>query len=374
MKRPAVWLVGTALAAAVAVPVGAAGAVGAAAPAGSAGSAVPAGFVPSSTSWPGAEDGFVLGFAPGGAPALVHTADGGATWQPRTAPPVRLPDNGVQVRVFFANARDGVATDGSALFATHDGGGAWRSVRLVGVTGPVAIGAFAANTLREYAIVTVGTGDAAKTSLYSSPLGQDWWTAAAGVSIPGQALPASGGWDVVARGTDAAVALGVIFDSSRYWTSSGGAGFRESTPPCGVDARTDLGLVPGRTFGLCSSNPGRGFETKALVGSDLTGPANRFVPLGNAPDQGITRDFAAGSRTTAAVAAAGGGASFIHLTTDGGATWTTPLTIDPDVDLFDLAYQDPTHAVFVAGGPGSASAAVYRSTDGGQSWKPLTIG
>jgi photosystem II stability/assembly factor-like uncharacterized protein len=367
------WLVGVVGAAGMAAPAGMAAAAVDAAP-------VPAGFVPSSTSWVGADQGWVLGFAPGGAdpgepaPALLRTMDGGQTWQARTAPPVRLPDNGVQVRVFFANRTDGLVTDGQSLFATHDGGAGWRSVRLAGVSGPVAIGPIAANTLREYAVVTVGTGDAARTTLYSSPLAQDWWTPAAGVSIPGQGVPASGGWDVVARGSDAAVALGVIFESSRFWTSTGAGGFREATAPCGVDARTDLAAVTGRTYALCSSNPGRGFEAKQLLASDLAGPAGQFTPLGPAPDAGITRDFAAGSRTVAAVAAAGGGASFIHLTTDGGQTWTTPLTLDPDVDMFDLAYQDPTHAVFTAGGPTSVSATVYRSTDAGQTWKPLVFG
>jgi photosystem II stability/assembly factor-like uncharacterized protein len=363
------WLVGVVGTAAVTGPAGVATAVDA--------PAVPTGFVPSSTSWVGPDQGWVLGFAPGAdgqAPVLVRTLDGGQTWQARTAPPVRLADNGVQARVFFANRTDGLVTDGQSLFATHDGGAAWRSVRLAGVSGPVAIGAIAANTVREYAVVSVGTGGTATTALYSSPLGQDWWTPAAGVSIPGQGVPASGGWDVVARGTDAEVALGVIFESSRFWASTGGGGFRAGTAPCGVDARTDLAAVTGRTYALCSSNPGRGFEAKQLLASDTAGPAKKFVALGPAPDAGITRDFAAGSRLVAAVAAAGGGASFIHLTTDGGQTWTTPLTLEPDVDLFDLAYQDPTHVVFTAGGPTSVSATVYRSTDGGLSWKPLVFG
>jgi hypothetical protein len=362
MRRPAAWLVGAVLAvsAAVVPAMVAAGAAGAA--------EVPAGFVPSSTSWTGVDDGFVLGFA-GSVPALVHTADGGRTWQARTAPPVRLSDLGLQVRVFFANARDGLVTDGQALFATHDGGGTWRSVRLVGANGPVFVGALAANLLREYAVVSVGTGDTARTALYSSQLTQDFWTQAAGVTVPGQAVPASGGWDVVARGTSAAVALGQIFQSDRYWTSTSGGAFQEATPPCGVDARTDLGLAGNRTFALCSSNPGRGAETKQLLTADGSAP---FTPRGPAPDPGITRDFAAGSPTNAAIAAAGGGASFIYTTQDAGQTWTNSLTIEPDQDLFDLAYQDPTHAVFVAGTP-TTTAFVARTTNAGQTWTILTI-
>jgi hypothetical protein len=362
MRRPAAWLVGAVLAVSAVVPAGAAEAAAPLAP------GAPAGFVPSSTSWTGVDDGFVLGFA-GSVPALVHTADGGQTWQDRTAPPVRPSDLGLQVRVFFANARDGLVTDGQALFASHDGGGTWRSVRLVGASGPVFIGALAANLLREYAVVSVGTGDTARTALYSSQLTQDFWTQTAGVTVPGQAVPVSGGWDVVARGTSAAVALGQIFQSDRYWTSSSGGGFQEATPPCGVDARTDLGIAGNRTFALCSSNPGRGAETKQLFAADGSAP---FVPLGTAPDLGITRDFAAGSRTNAAIAAAGGGASFVYATQDGGQTWANSLTIEPDRDLFDLAYQDPNHAVFVAGTP-TTGAFVARTTNNGQTWNVLTI-
>src|SRR5207249_2865847 len=72
---------------------------------------VPAGFMPSSTSWIGDNTGFVLGFAPCAdkrCPALVQTFDGGATWRPLTAPSVPLISVDRRARVRFANAWDGV--------------------------------------------------------------------------------------------------------------------------------------------------------------------------------------------------------------------------------------------------------------------------
>ncbi|HEX9011165.1 MAG TPA: hypothetical protein VF804_12430, partial [Holophagaceae bacterium] len=80
-----------------------------------------------------------------------------------------------------------------------------------------------------------------------------------------------------------------------------------------------------------------------------------------------------------------GGDRGLYKTTDGGKTWKAVLTIsentgvtdvvmdpgNPDV-LYAAAYQRRRHVwTIVEGGP---EGAIYKSTDGGQSWKKLTAG
>jgi len=75
----------------------------------------------------------------------------------------------------------------------------------------------------------------------------------------------------------------------------------------------------------------------------------------------------------------------VFKTTDGGKTWAKVLYIDPDTGVNDIA-MDPlnpdtlyasayqrrrTSFGFNGGGPGSA---IYRTTDGGATWKKLTTG
>ncbi len=80
-----------------------------------------------------------------------------------------------------------------------------------------------------------------------------------------------------------------------------------------------------------------------------------------------------------------GGERGVYRTTDGGATWTRVLEIDENTGVTDLefapddpdvvyaaAYQRRRHVWgFMAGGPASG---LYKSTDGGQTWRKLTTG
>ena len=82
---------------------------------------------------------------------------------------------------------------------------------------------------------------------------------------------------------------------------------------------------------------------------------------------------------------ASGGDRGLFKTTDGGGTWTPLLEIsehtgiadvhfdprDPDV-LYAVAFQRRRHVgILVAGGPESG---VWKSTDGGESWRDITRG
>jgi photosystem II stability/assembly factor-like uncharacterized protein len=324
------------------------------------GSGAPPGFLPSSTSWTSERNGWVLGFAPcaqGDCANLLRTLDGGQTWLRWPAPPVRQTPEHDQVRVWFANDVDGLATDGHRLFASHSAGVRWQQVPL-----PEAeIGAVASNDRFMYAILSDGAG----TRLYSSPLHASRWA-----PVPGIELPTAGGGDVVARGTSAFVALASVFQSNGYWSTTDGRDWRASAPPCDVNSVPNLGLARDRAlFALCSHDPGRGFMAKDLERAE---PDGSFSFVSTAPPVGITTGFDAASRSTVAAAAVGAGAAFVHRGTAGGTTWDTPFVGD-EQPVFDLAFTDSRHGTMVLGGPGWPNAVVYRTTDAGATWTPLTL-
>jgi hypothetical protein len=319
---------------------------------------VPAGFAPSSTSWIDGKRGFVVGFAPcasGQCPALLRTVDGGVTWRQTRVPPVRLVSVDRRVRVHFANDLHGVITDGQAMYATHTGGRLWRRVVL-----PGDIGALASNDRALYAIVTSDTG----TRLFSAPLDADRWA-----PVPGVELPSSGGGTVVAHGSGASVALNVIHESIAYWTTTNGQTWQASEPPCQVNANPELSLAGPTVFALCSYNPGRGSMFKDLMRSDSGGP---FTFVSQAPEPGITTDFAAASPSTVAIGAIGAGAAWLHRGTQGPAAWGTPFIAD-ELPLADLAFTGEQDGALVWGGPLWGEAKIYRTHDAGATWTPLTF-
>jgi photosystem II stability/assembly factor-like uncharacterized protein len=326
---------------------------------------VPSGFRPSSTSWLDDRNGFVVGFVPNGADwrtVVLRTIDGGATWLPLAAPQVPLTSVDRRVRVRFANARDGVITDGQAMYATHTGGSRWHRVGLPGAGPAFDIGALASNDRSWYAIVSNDN----TTRLYATALTADRWA-----PVPGIELAGRGGGTVAASGTGATVALNLIHESIAYWSTADGRTWRPGEPPCTIDGNPELGLTGGATvFALCSFNPGRGFMSKDVLKSVSGGP---FALVGQAPDSGITTDFAVASPARIAIAAVGVGAAWLHLGTQGGAVWETPFVLD-EPPFSDLAFTDERNGVLVWGGPLWDQAAVYRTTDGGTTWTAVGFG
>lgn len=332
--------------------------------------AVPSGFQPASTSWISANEGWILGLelcmsASGHCLGLMHTKNAGESWQHQTLNDIALPDFVDAPRIYFANRTDGLISTGTSLFATHTGK-LWKKAELPDLSDPVSIGAIASNRAFSYAVVTFGSGETAKTRLYSSPLHKTSWNAVPGIEV----LGAGGGGSIAANGLSAYVDLGIPFENNHYWTENGRS-FVERPAPCSVDAVTRLNSpIDHRVMALCSEDPGMGNMAKELKVSVNNGP---FTTAGNAPVLGITMGFAAASPSTAAIAAVGRGVGVVHATFDGGQTWETPLTLNEDLPASDLAFQDATHGVVVFGGPGFAKTVIYRTTDGGHSWAPLEI-
>lgn len=328
---------------------------------------VPADFAPSSASWTSADVGWVLGFNPCDGklcPTIVRTTDGGETWQRRTAPPIRSLMPGENAHIVFSDQRNGVATSGARIYVTNNGSRSWQRVSIPAKDPYIA--SIAANQTGMYAVVSAADA----TTLYAARQGSTVWQAIAGLHVGG-----GGGWDVAARGVDAAAALGVVFESNRYWTANSDHGFLATTRPCDTYAAVEIAITPtGRAMAACSFEPGHGKMAKELM---IGNPDTGFRDAGPAPYDGITTDFAAATTRTAVVAAVGADSSdtehaFLHATFDGGRTWSQPLVRD-GLPFSDLAFVDPTHGSVVYGGPRWPDAVVYRTTDGGHTWQPLSF-
>ncbi|MGW5365420.1 WD40/YVTN/BNR-like repeat-containing protein [Actinopolymorpha pittospori] len=146
--------------------------------------ATPAGFSPTSTSWPTAVHGWVLGFAPcasGECAVLMRTLDGGDTWTEVPAPPVRTSPSHDQVRVLFAERKDSSggtlavgATGGDESFVhmSFDGGHTWETTLAVSERGPVFDLAFSDS---QHGTLVCGNPDLHNSELYRTSDGGHTW-------------------------------------------------------------------------------------------------------------------------------------------------------------------------------------------------------
>lgn len=330
-------------------------------------SGAPAGFTPSSSSWLTPERGWVLGYAPCGSgtprcPSMLSTMDGGRHWHQAGAPPLAVPGNSDQVRVRFSTPLSAVATDGSRVVSTLDGGRHWSTVTLAGAPSGAYISAIAGTLLHSYAVASSHAG----TQLYSGLRLQHHWSPVRGVAVTGDSfgdISTAGGLNVT---------IGQDYGVPQLWSSSNGLTWTRGAAPCPAAAVPALGgVVGGRTFVMCTSEPGRGESVKQLRSAPARGP---FVDDGAAPPElGITEQAATPSAGTTVISAIGGGAAFLYATFDGGGTWTNPLVVDPDRPFFDLAFTGQRVGTVVSGGPSSYGASVLRTTDGGRTWTPLSF-
>lgn len=340
-----------------------------------AGTVVPPGFRPASTSWTGPDTGYVLGYSPcaqSWCPALLGTTDAGRHWRRLGAPPMPLPDNHnhVALRAF----RDGVAyvSDGVHVRTTRDGGATWQPVVLAGAREPYYLSKLAETGGRVFAMLTTYGDDRGSTRLYSGTAGSP-----ALVPVPGFAVTGGLTYGDLAVGGGLQVALGADYGTEKYWTSRDGVRFTPADPPCpGGTVASLAGVRDRQVVALCSSSPGSpqpGSTERELRHAPRLGGV--FGDADAAPFAGINQGFDAASPASATVAAVGGGVGFLHHTGDGGHTWTTTELPERGFALTDLDFPGAGTGVVVDGQPDAyGGSAVYRTTNGGQTWQELPLG
>ncbi|HET6706115.1 hypothetical protein [Amycolatopsis sp.] len=336
---------------------------------------VPPGFQPASTSWTGPDTGYVLGYSPCAGtwcPALLGTSDGGRHWRRLGAPPMPLPDNHNHVALRVFGDRVAYVSDGVRVRTTRDGGATWQPVALAGAREPYYLSEIAETGGRVFAILTTYGEGRGSTRLYSATAGSPVLA-----PVPGFAVTGGLTYGDLAVGGGLQVALGADYGSERYWTSRDGTRFTPAAPPCpdGTVASLD-GVRERQVVALCSGSPGSpqpGSTERQLRHAPRLGA--KFGDDGVAPFAGIHQGFAAASPTAATVAAVGGGVGFLHSTADGGRTWETFALTDRGFALTDLDFPGRGTGVVVDGQPDAdGGSAVYRTTDGGHTWRELRFG
>jgi hypothetical protein len=333
---------------------------------------VPKGFLPASTSWQTDRQGSVLGYAPCASsrwcPYLLQTTNGGASWLRKTAPSLALPENHNQVKLSVVNADDAFASDGTGIWATNDGARSWYRVAVSGVREPFYISQVTKAQNRVFAVVnTLGNAERDGTTIYSGTR----------VLRPVPGLTVTGGitYGDIAVDGDIQVSLGANFETAKYWLSRNGTAFTPAPAACPASTFASLaGVRQGKPIALCSGSggsPSPGTNTKQVFTAPNLG--GEFTGSAPAPDAGITQSFAAASTRTITIAAVIGGEGLLHSTFDGGATWATTDLSDRGFALFDLQYPSPRVGFVVDGEPNAGGSAVFRTTDGGHTWKELTF-
>ncbi|WP_410612214.1 hypothetical protein [Amycolatopsis sp. lyj-109] len=336
---------------------------------------VPAGFRPASTSWTSPDTGYVLGYRPcaqSWCPVLLGTTDAGRHWRRLGAPPVPLPDNHNHVALRVFGDRVAYVSDGVHVRTTRDGGATWQPVTLVGAREPYYLSKIAETGGRVFAMLTTYGEGSGSTRLYSGAAGAPVLVPVAGFAVTGGLT-----YGDLAVGGGLQVALGADYGTEQYWTSHDGARFTPADPPCPEGEVASLAGVRDRqVVALCSGGPGSpqpGSTERQLRHAPQLGAG--FSGDDAAPFAGINQGFAAASPTSATIAAVGGGVGFLHSTADGGRTWTTLELPERGFALTDLDFPGRGTGVVVDGQPDAfGGSAVYRTTDGGKTWRELRFG
>ncbi|MBB4965718.1 hypothetical protein [Saccharothrix violaceirubra] len=279
----------------------------------------------------------------------MRTDDTGDTWRRTTLPTLGEAD---RFRVYFTDHGTGFVADGSHVHVTRDNGHTWHRTTFE-ATGTARAIAFTTLDHATYLVAATTT----TTALYRLPARSTRWSAVPGVAASG-----------VPDG-DVTVHEGRVHTTlaGRYWSGARDT-WTESTPPCPANAATDLSAAPGTPlFALCGDDPGMGRMHKLLRRHTNTG----FVDVSEAPREGITQSFAAvpGPEGRVALTSVGLGATFVHLATTDGTTWTSPLIVE-EPPLTDLVFTDDHHGYTLRP---ALPDNLFHTTDGGTTWHPLPI-
>ncbi len=339
-----------------------------------AGAWVPAGFHPTSVTT--AADGvlYALGRAPcatSPCTSLVRSTDWGRHWVGLQPPRVALSvlgtpalSTGTVTDVRFANPRDGWVF-GGGLWSTHDGAAStatWRRIDL-GAT----VLDLATDGRQVWAFVASCTASQCRDGrLLASPVGADHFTAVDGVAVPGELAGAR------LNATAGAVTLTVsgpqpllfVRDANRWAARAtpcqAGPGMLQEAVPSAVD--------PAVVVATCATAGAGQVSLTTYVALDSGVSWHRTgnpVRVRNGAHQLAVVD--AGLLALAAGSTAGGGALLVSQ--DSGAAWH-PAAVP--------IQQDGWAWVGAAGGrvllalPVSGER-LWMSTDGGQSWRALTV-
>jgi photosystem II stability/assembly factor-like uncharacterized protein len=356
------------------------------------GGPVPAGFLVQSATFVSADQGWVLGTAPcSTAPctSIASTDNDGASWvglpapsDGLTAPTPQQPATQGVSEIRFADNLNGWVF-GPDLWSTHNGGATWTQI----TAGPA--GSQVVDLESSAGHVDVITEQcppdqtACPAQLWEGTVSSDSFTAVAqfqlaptfGYATPVLALHDNTGYLVTTTGSQSTGLI--ITGDGKTWTAVAN--------PCPAGYQNQIAVAPVDTVRaaiLCVTGAGAGSTKKLLLATSDAG--HTWLPEGTPPPaEGDGGAISAADVGTLAIATSSG-TSEIYRSSDGGASWSSVLTLnDSGVGWGDFGFTDATHGLAVhapaarnqsnPSASGVNPATLFLTTNAGLTWSPVTI-
>jgi hypothetical protein len=338
-------------------------------------------FEPAAGSFINDQQGWVLGII--GCQTCIQvetTTDGGNAWSilPPPSVPYRTQAANSVTDIYFADQSNGFLF-GPGLEMTHDGGRTWTSGSIPSVVQVLGGGGYA------YAL-SQNVGLSEPPSLWRAPLGSSAWTQ---LSLPPSAvtgLPAgqSTSYELAVEGQILLLLqeglggpLRTATQVGALWSSTdAGASWTSHPVPC---SPADGGAVvmsvalnhPDAWLVDCFDNEQSSQELSTQQHLYGTGDAGgHWVRLADPTTTGGPELLADNGSGHAFLATQSGGMDELVGTFDGGVTWSDVLPSTGFQGWADLQFVDASTG-FVVVPPGLATANLFRTEDGGQTWTPL---
>ncbi len=293
-------------------------------------------------------------------PVILHTLNGGMTFQRVPAPRmVFLAGNPLTPglpRVFdmrFANASDGWLF-GDQLWATHDGGAHWREIDLGLTVDQLEPGA------NGYVYATLekcgASGTPCVNRLMRSQAHDDAWSV---ISPPGGPT----GRPVIGVHGDTLWVMYFERSPGLEWISrDDGNLWVRGKMPCEPDLGGDFGPVSGSViWAFCAT--GMAGDPWVSTNGGLT-----FSSAGGMG--GLFWNGAMVAALTGRYAFVGAGGSALQVTANGGETYRV---LPQFVDALWVGFTDSKVGYVISGNQSSSATKLWRTTDGGVDWSPVSL-
>lgn len=353
---------------------------------------VPAGFKVQSATFVSVDRGWVLGTAACASPPCTSMArtDGNGRWVGVPAPLDGLSNGSSTAQtgvseVRFADDSNGWVF-GPDLWSTHDGVTTWNRVTVGSAVSQVIALETAAGEV-DAVVTDCAVGSApCPGQLWHAPIGSDQFTQVPSVQLPNgvagpSALALHGRTGYLVANPE-----GTTGASSTLWATTDGTSWRSHPSPCESSTLQSVAAVDSRrATALCAGGAAAGSTAKTLYGTADGGAT--FTPEGSPPPRGGDGGTVVAASASDLAIATSSAAAEIYRSTDGGATWRTAVQLDDGgLGFGDFGFTDATHGFAVhapaarvtqggaaVGQFGPNLASLYRTNDGGGTWSPVAI-
>ena len=289
---------------------------------------------------------------------IWKSTDSGSHW---ATADVGLPGSGTSRPPVLALAVD--PAHASTVYAATFGNGVWVS------TNAGASWTAAASGMRDTRVASISLAAGQSSTIYAGTYGGGVYTSANGAQS----------WNRTSAGLDATLAFSLAFDpvsagtiytsttDGVFATSDAGGTWREADSGLPSVSVATLAALPGASAKLLAGTLGSGLFQSADHGSTWTAATG----LSDSYISSLAVDPTAPSTVYAGTAHpfTGSNSERIFKSTDGGATWRQ-TSLDAGQFTVDFIMVNPARASQVLAGSGGVSG-LFQSLDGGTTWSPI---